>query len=162
MDTELIDNIRFFLKNMETIAELDKDKSHKLITKASRKFVSDPMKRWWWESLSCDSKTVEYSDDDGLEIIKMNLKGDNSVFLVVTDDEFTPWPVFQGNLDEILELISEQRYFEYFLIGETEDWLIFDNHHNVLVVVGSISKQFHHNHNITTKASVGCAPRTNR
>ena len=140
MDVELMDSIRLFSKKKNAIKELDVERSRDLLGFFSEVFVSDSGRRWWWEALRCDAKTIEYGDDDGLEIIKKILTGVDSVFFVVTDDEFPPWSVFKGRLDDVLELISEQRYFEYFLFREGMDWCVFDTHHNSLVVAGVLNQ----------------------
>ena len=142
MDAELMNEIRSFSENVGTIAELDSSQARELISRIAAVYVVDGNKRWWWDSLSRPSKTIEYGDDDGLEIISKNVDGDSTIFFVVTDDEFAPWPIFKGPLDSILELISEQRYFEYILVGVDESWCIFDTHHNSLVVVGDVEKNF--------------------
>ena len=59
-----------------------------------------------------------------------------SVFLVPTDDESPPWPVFTGSIFYVIELLKEIRFFEYFLTDKNGTWVIFDTHHNTLVVTG--------------------------
>lgn len=142
MDLELLEEIRSFTKKKRLVKELDSSQTTTLTNGVASSFVANSNKRWWWESLSCPNKTVDYGDEDGLEIIGRNLAGDSTVYLVVTDDEFAPWPVFSGPLDCVLEIISELRYFEYFLVSEDSSWCIFDTHHNSLVIVGDIQHNF--------------------
>ena len=82
-----------------------------------------------------------YGEADGLDVIRNNLGSAGNVSLVVTDDEYEPWPVFQGPLSEILALLAEQRFFEFILVSENMNWCIFDTHHNSLVLAGEIAIQ---------------------
>ena len=67
------------------------------------------------------------------------IENSGNVYLIVTDDEYGPWPVFQGCRVDIMRLIYEQRFFEYILSDEELKWAVFDTHHNRLFVVGDLA-----------------------
>gem|GEM_PF-3337579 len=56
--------------------------------------------------------------------------------LVVTDDGDPPWPVYTGDANKIILMLSESRFFEYILAAHDLSWIIFDTHMNKLVSLG--------------------------
>jgi hypothetical protein len=141
MDQDLVIKIRESLQNQEHTYELDAETTASALTRAEAKFITNPNVIWWWESLRYPSRVIEYGEADAFSKILGLIGKDEIVRLVVTDDEPGPWPVFEGPLHEIICIIRGQRFFEYFLISaksEISNWMIFDNHHNQLVITGEI------------------------
>ena len=138
MDFELMSGIRLSAESSGNVIELDDGQAKDLLNRISDAFVINKNNLWWWQSLRYISKKIDYGNDDGLEIINKITHGSDLVYLIITDDEFPPWPVFKGVIGNILDTISEQRYFEYFLVAEDESWCIFDNHHNSIILTGCI------------------------
>jgi len=84
---------------------------------------------------------MNYDGADAFSVLRSNIGDLELVRLVVTDDEPQPWPVFEGPLEEILVVLQETRYFEYFLVPGVNDggrWIVFDTHHNQLVWAGEM------------------------
>ncbi len=139
MDIKLVNEIRDFTKKIYGFIELNKNESIKATNMVAEKYIKNRTNTWWWEELSQQSITINYDDSDGLSLIKKIVNDDNaSVKLFITDDETEPWPVFQGKFKEIFDAISEQRFFEYFITASDFSWLIFDTHHNSLIVLGGL------------------------
>lgn len=136
VDEELLSDIRSWRQKLPGITELARGPSQAIIDYVALNFVSDRRKLWWWENLSVVSKSIEYREEDSLEIIRGILSPDDVVFLLVTDDEHEPWPVMEGRLEELLILIGEQRYFEFVLVNRDKEWCVFDTHCNTLVIAG--------------------------
>lgn len=131
---QLCKELKLAANGLASVEILSQEHSNLLSSQISEKYVLDENKIWWWSTLSTQSKTINYGDDDGLKIISRMVLGDPVVVLFVTDDESQPWPAFQGLLSDILTLIGEVRFFEYILTLDDLEWLIFDTHHNSLVV----------------------------
>lgn len=141
MDTELVNEIRGLTKKINGFIELNKGDSIKAINMVAEKYIKNRANTWWWEELAQNSITLNYEDDDGLFLLKNVVGNDNTlVKLFITDDEPEPWPVFQGEIKMITDIISEQRFFEYFITANDFSWLIFDTHHNSLIVLGDLFK----------------------
>ena len=117
---------------------LPREKSEKILKTIADIYITDRSSRWWWSSLSKKSKRISYKRNDGLSALRDLINIEDQCFLVVTDDEFPPWPIYFGRIDRILEILSECRYFEYFLAAENNEWVVFDTHHNELVVSGRL------------------------
>ena len=139
MDTELINEIRDFTKKINGFNELNKDGTAKAINMVAEKYIKNRTNTWWWEDLTQKSITIEYGDSDGLSLLKEIVDDDTaSVKLFITDDEPEPWPVFEGEFKAIIDTISEQRFFEYYITANDYSWVIFDTHHNSLIVLGDL------------------------
>lgn len=138
MDDELINEIRSVAHDMGCVTELDKKEVQEIYDKINSRFIKEEKKIWWWESLSIPSTSIEYGEHDGLSLIREIIKNNLKVLIFITDDEAPPWPAFEGKLEDILEIIKSQRFFEYFLTSKDCKWLIFDTHHNSLIVTGSL------------------------
>ena len=136
IDQELIEDIHRASVGLATFHELNLVDSENIIAKISKKYISDTSKVWWWESLESDSFTIEYGEEDGLKILENLISNDQTVFLFVTDDEPEPWNIFKGDFSEVLNVLKEQRFFEYFIVSEEIEWIVFDTHHNSLVIAG--------------------------
>jgi hypothetical protein len=141
MDTELLDEVRKSVQKQGHVEELQADLTNSVLTSVGSKFVKEPKSIWWWQNLNCPAQTLSYANADMANEIRELLPDDQQVRLVITDDEPPPWPVFQGPVDEVLAVIGEQRFCEFFLIPVTNaepGWIIFDTHDNQLVVAGEI------------------------
>lgn len=139
MDIELLSEIHNEMTNIGGIIEISDDKASSITNKIAKNYINDRSLVWWWEGLSVSPFEINYGDEYSWLIIKKIVPNMNqSVYLFVTDDEPEPWPVFNGSLKNIGELISELWRFEYFITDENFEWLIFDTHHNTLVISGVI------------------------
>lgn len=119
----------------ESIMQLTNEEAELVKEQIVERYVQDPKKLWFWESLKGPVTRVTYGDEDGLELISRVIQGNPILYITLTDDEFPPWPVLKGNKNDILGLISELRFFEYFITTPSFEWVIFDNHHNQLMGV---------------------------
>jgi Family of unknown function (DUF6756) len=130
--------VREIVQADERIAILDDALAEDLIERVKRKFVEDPSKLWWWESLRGESHSVRYADEQWLELMHARIGGQPIVNLIVTDDQPEPSGVVKGPPEAILNLLNETPKFEYAMTDPDVGWLILDNHHDVLVTVGEL------------------------
>ena len=135
MDSELLDEFNSVLrsKDFDSINELSDSELSDIQVSIKNKFKVDVNRVWCWDSIGVQSKTVEYGEKDGLIEIKNFFGGDINVKIVVTDEETPPWFGFKGKLFDILDVLRNVRYTEFFLINDNCSWIIFDTHHNSLV-----------------------------
>jgi hypothetical protein len=138
LDKDLQDSIARFVSSGDAdLTILAEAQAASLVGEVAERFVDDPNALWWWDSLAEESWQIAYGDTDGLEQIERLLEKETTpVYLVVTDDEHPPWLVVRGGLSEIIALLREQRVFEFFIVDESRSWVIFDTHHNCLIVAG--------------------------
>lgn len=127
--------------SLGSVEHLSEAKANDTIEAIAKTFRIDRTGAWWWQSLSGKVSTIGYGEAaDPLRIIPTLVDPTNEVYLLVTDDEPPPWPGYRGRLDEILELIGEQWRFEFLLAPIGLDWLLFDTHHNEIVITGSLAE----------------------
>jgi hypothetical protein len=98
--------------------------------------VADPSSLRWWERLKVRAEHVTYGNADGLFQLAKLVGPRNDAMLVVTDDEEPPWPVYSGDVQKIIALLRESRFFEYILAAQDMSWIAFDTHMNELVSAG--------------------------
>lgn len=137
IDDQLAEQIRRSARTLSKVCELSNAEANILLDTIAYEFVANPQELWWWASLRQPSRTIGYEGLDVFHEIRKLVLDDEVTHLVVTDDEPRPWLVFNGQVDDLLQLVGEQRYFEYFLIcaaSEKPNKVIFDTHHNLLVV----------------------------
>ncbi len=139
MDKELLDDVRGCSNKYYDFIELTSCQSLNTGNLVADKFIKNRNNVWWWEDLTQDSVTIPYGDNDGLSVIKQ-IVCDNTIIVnfFITDDEPEPWPIFQGSLETVINVVSEQRYFEFFITPLDLSWLIFDTHHNSLIISGEL------------------------
>ncbi len=139
MDIELLSEINNKMADIGGIVEVANDKAISITNTIAEKYIRDRSFVWWWESLAGSHVEIGYGDDFSWPIIKKIAPNLNqNVYLFVTDDEPEPWSAFNGPLKKIDKLISELWRFEYFITDENFEWLIFDTHHNTVVISGVI------------------------
>jgi hypothetical protein len=123
----------------ERIEVLDDAAARDLIRQVESKFVEDPRRRWWWESLRGTARSVQYdSGIDGLELLRSRIAAQPMVNLIVTDNQDEPSGVVAGSPAAILELLLETPGFEFAMTDAEVRWLILDTHHDTLVMTGDV------------------------
>jgi hypothetical protein len=133
----LLDEICDFPSSHE-ISEIHADDASLVLELIQDTFIEPLAGQWWWEPLRGESVVIHYGDNDGLSVVLDLIGKSESVFLIPTDDESPPWPVFVGNIDKIIDLLRNLRFFEYFLMDKNGIWAVFDTHDNSLVVIGAL------------------------
>jgi hypothetical protein len=107
-----------------------------LIEKLSKKFSFDLSNRYLWENLSIKESYVYTNENSEWEILfsKLLQKFEDIIFLVITDDDFYPWPIFECKKHLIVKILNEQQYFEFFIFDNLMKILLFDTHENELII----------------------------
>jgi hypothetical protein len=115
------------------VTATEKEAAH-LALRVGAVFTRDGPNSWMWSSLKTPSVASEYGEGDGLESLALLLGNSvETVYVALTDDSAPPWITISGQLQLVLELLSELPWMEYFICDEICSWIIFDTHHNCLV-----------------------------
>lgn len=140
MDFELLNEARSAIEGIDGVQELEKIDASNVVTSVAEKYKIDRSKVWWWQGMANESTTIEYGDGYSWPLIQHMVQNEEqSIYLVMTDDDPEPWPVFKGAFCNIGKLIAELWRFEYFLTDKDFSWVIFDTHHNSLIVSGALT-----------------------
>ena len=133
----LWDEVRAAAARTPDVTVLAHTAAQTFIDRVADTFVRDRTCMWWWEALDTPVVTVSYDGQgNGLAELKSLLRGAKQVKLVVTNEEPEPAGVVAGAPEAITALIADLPVFEFAVADPDLAWLIFDTHHNLLVVVG--------------------------
>jgi hypothetical protein len=139
MDTDLFDAIKDYASNHQEVKVLDPDEAERLRNLVADHFCFPKDGIWWWQSAPGSSMMIPYEGTDGLERLLGILRDIGApAYLFITDDEPAPWPCVSGHPHALVDMVREQRFFEYFVVDPEMKWIIFDTHHNSLVCYGNV------------------------
>jgi hypothetical protein len=139
IDLALVAELEANLSKAGRVSRMDAEDSSAFLHKVATRYVANSKCRWWWQALSVSHRRLGYDGGShGLEVLATLLDGKSDVVLVVTDDSDPPWPAFAGPSGAILGALRETRFFEFFIVSHDLNWVVFDAHHNELVVAGDL------------------------
>jgi hypothetical protein len=118
------------------ITVLDEKTAEAVAKRVVERFVIDSDRTWWWESLRDVTEVVSYEGENGLERLAERIGTEPNVYLLATNEQAKPHGVLAGPLDALLQLFGESSFFEFAIIDAAFRWVIFDTHHNTLIVAG--------------------------
>ena len=123
----------------EGIRMLDPEEAAAFVERVAERHVLDRHRTWWWEALVPPVERLAYGSSDGLALLESKLGRERTLWLAATDDEPPPWSVVRGTTRQILELLRDCRWFEYWVSDEAASFVVFDTHHQELVIAGVIA-----------------------
>jgi hypothetical protein len=142
LDPELLAQIQAYVAANARLAMVAQEKANVLRERVADRFQFPESHLLWWECLPQSAEAIDYEGEDGLMRLSNLLKGEQGEWqLFVTDNEPPPWPCVVGPPMELIEMVREQRFFEYFLVDKDLRRVIFDTHHNTLVVYPDVRCQ---------------------
>jgi len=117
---------------------------HELAAGESRRILRDLKARycdgvntvWWWQHYSNAASWVP--DVDGYTLLPV-LCPDPRVLLIPHEEDEER--IYESTPALISRVLGECSAFEYSVAGIDLDWLLTENHHNVLIAVGEKAKQ---------------------
>ncbi|MGN7784731.1 hypothetical protein ACTJIJ_09400 [Niabella sp. 22666] len=125
----------FCTENQVTVSFLADDECSSLISLVADKFKLDINRLFMWEDVKAVDR-LEYPDPAGWEngLNKYLQDFQNEIFVVITDENFYPWSVFICCKQDLIRILENQKYFEYFLFDSLQQRLLFDTHHNEFIL----------------------------
>jgi hypothetical protein len=139
LNNELNNEIGNSLASGISLHKINDGNAKDIIDNVAEQYVNDRDFIWWWECLSKENITIDYDDGLGWNYFEKFIKPlEQQVYIVVTDDDPEPWSIYKGSLLAVIDLLNNMWRFEYFIIAEDLSWIIFDTHHNCLVIAGSL------------------------
>jgi hypothetical protein len=116
---------------------LDATEVQQITEKVANCFIKDKNHLWWWESLSQSPTIIKYDNSEFLEVIGGFLgHKSGALCLILTDDEFPPWCGIAGESEDMLAAIQELPAIEFFIVPQDIGWIVFETHHNELIIAG--------------------------
>ena len=137
---ELSEEIDRLSSSIKSVHKINQSKAKIIIDHVFSEYIKDRSKIWWWESLKREFILIDYKDELGWDYISNLVDRNEMAYFIVTDDEPEPWPVYKGSVKDIIFLLREMWRFEYIVVSENISWIIFDTHHNNLILSGSLAQ----------------------
>jgi len=99
---------------------------------------------WWWESLRAPVAYAPSEAADTEAALRTLVAPGTPVWFVVEADqkEHGNFWLYEGSIEAVCALLPEMPMCEFYVVSRKMDWLICENHHNMLIVNGdSMVKQ---------------------
>ncbi|RTQ86121.1 MULTISPECIES: hypothetical protein [Stenotrophomonas] len=112
------------------------DRATGLLESLASRHGIDPCLVYWWAGKESADQTIQYDgSDEGLSCLADLLaEANGEMCLVASDERALPWPIWNLQVSELIPLLGELPFFEYFVVLDDGATLLFDTHHNTLVV----------------------------
>jgi hypothetical protein len=110
----------------------------RIVQLAIAKFLKEPNSIWWWTRLSFSPTTISYcgSEDFFPTLRRLASEGSRAVLLVMGDHGM-PDGAIEGSFGSLVSVVEDSVFFEFVILHPSGDWVIFDTHHNELLIGGS-------------------------
>ena len=127
---------RLGLRGEDAVA-VPNDVATEVLAKATAAFVCGGFRHWWWEAFRDPSASLEVADGNGWRLLPgLAPDAQERVWFIAEDEELETFVVFDTTAEVASRIIGDCYAFEYYLLAKDFNWLICENHHNVLFVVG--------------------------
>ena len=135
---ELAQSIRAYVDAHPAMTMLPVDEAEHLRLAVAQAFNLPTGKRWWWECVPAIAVSTGYRGDDISDwrdrMLEALPEDGQPLWLFVTDDELPPWACVTGSRKSLIDMIMQLQYVEYFVVNRQHTRIVFDTHHNRLIV----------------------------
>jgi hypothetical protein len=104
-------------------------------TTLDRKGVNQP---WLWDAFRTPRCSMPL--DDATAVLKKLGPITETVWFIAEDarrnKRYGNYWVYEGKIGPIVDVIREIHYFEYYVVSKKFEWLLCENHHDILIAVG--------------------------
>ncbi len=114
---------------------LPHDESGPLLKRIEEQFVDGHRGRWWWEHWRDTPVSRTFVDDQAFLRVAQLVPDPRAPLYFVFDEE-PESGVALSDAETVTLLLGECPAFEYGLVALSLDWLVFENHHGVLMALG--------------------------
>jgi hypothetical protein len=94
--------------------------------------------RWLWDAFKNPSCSMPL--DDATTVLKELVPIGETVWFIAEDarrnKRYGNYWVYEGKIGPIVDVIRETYYFEYYVVSKKFEWLLCENHHDILMAVG--------------------------
>jgi len=97
--------------------------------------VGEKNPRWWWEYFARGA-SVQFVDGQGWQRILQIVPDAEEKVWFIAEDSVSPYSIWDASVRDIHAVIAECPLFEFYIIQKQFDWLLCENHHDVLFAVG--------------------------
>ena len=113
---------------------------HAIIDTFCDRKIVDLQKSYLWEALVGEISSVPLIQPLDVRVLSALSEPEGRVFLLLEDWDgakfYENYWLFDGRLADVLSILSEHRLVEFYLVAKKFEWLIGENHHNVVFASG--------------------------
>ena len=113
---------------------------HTIIDTFCDRRIVDLQKSYLWEALVEESSSARLARPLDVQLLSVLSEPDDRVFLLLEDWDgakfYENYWLFEGRLADVLAILGEHRLVEFYLVAKKFEWLIGENHHNVVFASG--------------------------
>lgn len=137
IDDALMGEIERAVARVGDVTRLHQSAGEGVLDVLAARYIADRSKLWWWEGLRDRPVVISYGSSLAWAWITRIVPSDSGLtYFIPTDDEPEPWPVYVGALGSVCRVLESIWRCEYVIAAQDLSWLVFDTHHNALVVCG--------------------------
>ncbi len=130
----LIDLENCISENKLGICILSKEEKDTIFLKILEFYKFEFNKLFIWDGI--EGEIIPYEERDWFEIIfEVTSVFENEIYICITNEDYFPWEILKGKKKDILRLLNDFYYFEYFLFDGGFNRVVFDTHHNIIKIV---------------------------
>ena len=108
---------------------------HSILNKFTSLKISQ-INKWWWDSFL---EPIYYFHPENIfNTLVLLIDDKESVWLVIDDEskKFEHYWLYEGNIYAIVTVLKELPFGEYYIVSKKLEWILCENHHNILIGCG--------------------------
>lgn len=92
--------------------------------------------KWWWEYFLYPA--YSFYSENALDFLPELVKEEDAVWFVIEDErkEKECYWLYEGKISAITTILKKLSFEEYYIVSKKLDWLLCENHHNLLIGCG--------------------------
>ena len=115
---------------------LSEEEARPILGRIESHFVGKAGLRWWWEAFRPLPTThAHFPDGAGWRHLNLIIPPDSGLVWFVVED-YPTFTLCEGSLDAVQSIIGDCSAFEYYVVSRRLDWLVCENHSDVIYAVG--------------------------
>lgn len=97
---------------------------------------ANKIRNWWWDSFI--NPYFYFYPKNINHALAFLVPEKESVWFVIDDETKTlePYWLYEGKIHSIIAVLNELPFCEYYIISKHLDWILCENHHNILIGCG--------------------------
>ena len=93
---------------------------------------------WWRNYKNLDHYGIHFKDRFAFEQLEKIVPITKALFWFVASEQNGKYWLYESDLESIKLILSEMYGFEYYLIDKKYQWILCENHHDILIGMGAI------------------------
>jgi hypothetical protein len=91
---------------------------------------------WWWNYFN--EPIYNFCPKDVFEVLPELIDKEESVWFIIEDERKAEehfW-LYEGRINAVVSILKELSFEEYYIVSKKLEWILCENHHNLLIGSG--------------------------